>query len=146
MNSPNFGSILDQQSSEIQKPKPLPVGTYICVVQGLPKMDKTSKKQTEYVEFTLGILGAGEDVDTEALEEAGGFQGKTVRDTYYLTETAIWRLKKFLDDCGIDEDDMSLRQRIDQAPGCQVAVTIKHQASEDGTSVYANVAGTAAVE
>lgn len=147
MNTPNFGSILDKASSEVERPKPLPVGTYICVVQGLPKLDKTTKKQTEYIEFTLKPLQAGEDVDHEELEAMGGIANKTLRHTCYLTEDALWRLKKFLDDCGIDDgDDVSLRQRVDQSPGRQVAVFIKHTNSEDGETIYANVGTTAAVE
>lgn len=144
--APNFGSILDRQSSEIERPKPLPVGTYTCVVKGLPKYDKSSKKQTEFVEFTLQPLAAGDDVDADDLEAMGGFLNKTIRATYYLTEDALWRLKDFLTHLGIEEGDMSLRQRIGEATGRQVLATIKHQASEDGEAVYAQLGKTAAVE
>lgn len=148
-DTPNFGSILDTQSSAVERPKPLPVGTYTCVIQGLPRFDKSSKKQTEFAEFKLKVLAAGEDVDTDDLTAMLG--EKTLgdiplKDTYYLTEDAIWRLKKFLDDCGIEEDDLTLRQRIEQTPGCQIAVTIKHEASQDGEAIFARVNGTAAVE
>lgn len=144
--APNFGAILDRPSTEIERPKPLPVGTYTCVVKGLPRYDKSTKKGTEFVEFVLQPLAAGEDVDEEALKEMGGFQNKTIRATYYLTEDAVWRLKKFLDDCGIEEGDLSLRQRIEQAPGSQVYAYMKHQASDDGQSVYAQLSNTAPVE
>lgn len=146
-NTPNFGVLLDKPSSEIEKPKPLPQGTYTCVVKGLPKFDKSSKKQTEFVEFSLQPLAAGDDVDQDDLQAMGGFANKTIRATYYITEDALWRLKKFLDDCGIEEEaDESLRQRIERTPGTQVAAFLKHQASEDGQSVYAQLASTAAVE
>lgn len=146
MNTPNFGALLDKPSAEIERPKPLPQGTYTCVVKGLPKQDKSTKKGTEYVEFTLQPLAAGEDVDQEDLQAMGGFANKTLRATFYITEDAIWRLKKFLDDLGIEEGDASLRQRIAEAPGRQVNVFVKHQASDDGQSVYAQIANTAAVE
>lgn len=150
MNAPNFGSILDKASSEIERPKPFPVGTYITAVVGLPRIDKSAKKQTEFSEYTLKLLQAGEDVDTEALEAMGGIRDKTIKATYYHTEDAAWRLKKFLDDCRVPEDedgeDLTLRQRIQMVAGRQVAITIKHTASDDGTTIYANVNGTAAVE
>ena len=147
MNSPNFGAILDTPSQEIERPKPLPQGTYTCVVNGLPRMDKSAKKGTEFVEFNLNILAAGEDVDEDALSEMGGIANKSTRITFYLTENSVWRLKKFLaEDLQIEEDDVTLRQMIGMAPGRQVLAHIKHTPSDDGTSVFANVASTAPVE
>ena len=147
MSAPNFGALLDKPSTEIERPKPLPAGVYTCVVQGLPKMDKSSKKGTEYVEFTYKVLAAGEDVDADDLKAMGGISDKTIRDTYYITENSLWRLKKMLLDCGIEEDDeTSLRQMINDTPGKQLLVSIKHTASDDGQSVYANVGSTAAVD
>lgn len=142
----SFSSILDKPASEVERPKPLPVGTYLCVVKGLPRFDKSTKKGTDFVEFTMQIVQPYDDVDQEALEAMGGFQGKTIKSTYYITDDALWRLKKFIEDCGIDTEEGSIRQLIEQTPNCQVAVTIKHTASEDGTTVYANVGGTAQVQ
>ncbi len=143
----SFASVLDMPAQDIERPKPIPVGSYVCVVQGQPKFDKSTKKQTEYVEFTLKLLEAMDDVDEDALKEAGGIKDKTMRNTYYLTEGAIWRLKDFLGHCGIDTDtDASLRQLIDEAPGKQVVANIAHQASNDGSSVFAQVKNTSTVE
>lgn len=147
MSSPNFGAILDKPSTEIERPKPLPAGTYTMVVKGMPRYDKTTKKGTEYAEFILQPLSAGEDVDEGDLAAMGGLTNKTLKDTYYLTEDAIWRLKKFCDDCGVEEEgDVSLRQRIESTNGCQILVHVKHEASQDGQTIYAKVGSTAAVE
>lgn len=135
----NFGSILDTPSAAVEKPKPLPVGSYITQVKGLPRFDKSSKKQTEFVEFDLQFLAAGEDVDQEALAAIGGFQGKSIKATYYLTETALWRLKEFLDACDIEEGELTLRQRIENAAGAQVGISVNHEPSQDGESVFARV-------
>jgi hypothetical protein len=35
---------------------------------------------------------------------------------------------------------------IEETPGCQVMVSIKHEASQDGTAVFAKVAQTAKAE
>lgn len=146
MSTPNFGALLDKPSSEIEKPKPLPIGTYICVVKGLPRFDKSSKKQTEFVEFTLQPLAAHDDVDQEALQAMGGFANKTIRATYYITEDSLWRLKEFLDHLGIEGEDESLRQRIEQAPGKQVGAVMVHEASQDGTNLFAKMARSVPVE
>ena len=143
--SPNFGALLDKPASDVERPKPLPQGSYHCVVKGLPRFDKSSKKFTEFVEFTLQPTAAGEDVDEEDLAAMGGIANKTIRATYYITEDALWRLKDFLSHCGIEEDG-SLRNMIDQTPNCEVIAFIKHRASEDGQSVFAELAKTAPVE
>jgi hypothetical protein len=147
MNKPNFASVLDVAPKDIEKPKPLPAGTYVCTVNGLPKFDKSTKKGTDYAEFIYNIVGVQDDVDEDALKEVGGWQGKTIRDTYYLTENARYRLKEMLMNCGLDPTDYkTLGEMVESAPGCQLLVSIKHTPSADGTAVYANVAGTAPVE
>ena len=99
-----------------------------------------------YVEFTLKPLEARDDVDEEALEEMGGIGNRTLRATYYVTEDAKWRLAKFLEDCGIEiEDGISFREYINYVPNQQVLAHVKHVPSQDGTTVFANVADTAAV-
>ena len=143
--APNFGSILDRAPSEIEKPKPLPQGSYITVLVGQPRFDKSSKKQTEYVEFTHKLLAAQEDVDEDELKSMGGIKEKVMKNTFYLTEGAAWRLKEFLEHCGIDEAD-SLREMIEETPGKQVGIFVNHEASQDGTSVFARVGKTFVVE
>lgn len=142
----SFASVLDMPSGDIERPKPLPPGSYVAVVQGQPRQDKSAKKQTEFVEYTLKLLEAQEDVDTDALKEIGGIADKTIKSTYYLTENSVWRLKEFLEHCGVEMDEStSLRQLIGEAAGCQVLITIAHEASQDGSAVFAKVKNTAAV-
>src|SRR5256885_335119 len=93
---PNFGSLLDTNADEVEKPKPRPEGSYLWTVKGMPRFDKSSKKQTEFAEFTLACVQAGDDVDEEALATAGGIEDYTQRVTFYLTEASLWRLKEFL--------------------------------------------------
>jgi len=106
MATPNFGAILDQPSGAVERPKALPQGTYLFVTQGMPRQDKSTKKGTEFIEFTCKVLQAGEDVDPEALEEAGGIADKTMNLTFYLTEKSTYRLKEFMiDDLQIDDEE-----------------------------------------
>jgi hypothetical protein len=149
--TPSFGSILDRAPSEIEKPKPLPQGSYITLLVGQPRFDKSTKKQTEYAEFTHKILSSGEDVDDDDLKSylAGGKKLTDVlmKNTYYLTEGATWRLKDFLGHCGIDVDALdSLREGVEETPGKQVGIFINHEASQDGTSVFARIGKTFEVE
>lgn len=146
----SFGSILDRAPSEIEKPKPAPQGSYVTVLVGQPRFDKSTKKQTEYVEFTHKYLSAGEDVDPDDLKAFLGdrkLSEITIKNTYYLTDGAVWRLKEFLEHCGIDLDEVdSLRQGVEETPGKQVGIFINHEASQDGTSVFARIGKTFVVE
>lgn len=152
MARPNFGTLLDKAPSDVERPKPGPEGSYLWVVQGLPRQDKSSKKQTEFVEFTLKCVAAGDDVDAEALEAfltAGDGTKKPLTDwttkaVYYLTENSLWRLKDFLEHCGISLDEAeSLRQAIEETPNCQVVGYMRHEASADGESIFSRLGKTA---
>jgi hypothetical protein len=156
MADTNFADILDRAPSEIEKPKPLPVGTYSTVLQGQPRQDKSSKKQTPFVEFQHKFMAPGDDVDSDALKDAltmadgtvKKLQDITMRNTFYLTENSAWRLKDFLQDCGfdIDDDEQSLREMIESSAGRQVNVYVKHTPSQDGKSTFAEIGSTAAAE
>lgn len=146
-----FSSILDKAPTEVERPKPLPVGSYTTVLLGQPRFDKSSKKQTEFVEFTHKLIGVGEDVDEEALKEALGDKALnevTMKNTFYLTEGSIWRLKDFLGNCGLDveDDKTSLREMIEETPGKSVGIFINHEASQDGQAVFARIGKTFVVE
>ena len=155
-DTPNFGALLDTPGSEIERPKPLPQGTYTTIIQGLPRYDKSSKKQTEFVEFTHKFLAAGDDVDEESLTEAltkpdGSVKQLTevtMRNTFYLVENALWRLKDFLGHAGIDttEEGKSLRNWIEETPGRQVGVFVQHVPTQDGSGTFAQIGRTVAVE
>lgn len=141
-----FGSILDKPSKSIERPKPLPTGTYVCICKGLPKEGK-AKTGTEFYEFNLEIVQPLDDVSEEGITAVGGVVGKSIpRATYYITEDSVWRLKKFLaEDLELEEGEKSLRQLVSETMGKQVLATIRHKPSDDGKSVFAEMAGTAPV-
>ena len=143
----SFSDILDRPATDFERPKPLPQGTYVMMVKGLPRFDKSSKKQTPFVEFTCDVIAAGEDVDTDALAEMGGIAGKQMRATFYTTEEATYRLREFLTHLGLDEGEYgSLRQMIEDAPGKQFLGTIIHEASQDGQNIFARLGTTTSME
>lgn len=155
MNAPQFSSILDRPSDSIERPKPLPVGTYLFSVKGQYKEDVSSQKKTPYVEWQVVPMQPGEDVDAADLEEAltnkatgekKALSEKTLRATYYTTDDAIWRLKEFLTHLGIEDGPVSLRQRMSAAAGCQFLGSIVHDTGgRDGTP-FAKLGNTAPVE
>jgi hypothetical protein len=103
MNTQSFESILDTPADAVERPKPLPAGTYDCIVKGLFEQGESSQKNTPFVKFTYAIQAAGEDVDSDELEAIGGIADKTIKDTYYTTPDAVFRLLSYDHDvvCGI---------------------------------------------
>lgn len=152
--STQFSDILDKPADQIDKPKPLPVGTYTWMVQGLPRFDKSKEKQTPFYEFLVKCTGALDDVNEEDLQEWAKKADGTMRSlteftqklTFYITEGSLYRLQEFLQHCGIDGDGKSTRQAIDETPNCEFVGNITHTASKDGTSVYANIGRTGPIE
>ena len=141
-NAQTFESILDTPAADIERPKPLPAGTYDAVVRGLPEYGESSQKKTPFCRFTYVMQAAGEDVATDELEAIGGINGKTIRDTYYTTPDAIFRLTDTLERMGIDPEGKSVRQMIDESPNSSIRVVIGHRASEDGQQIFAEVKRT----
>jgi hypothetical protein len=151
MTTPNFASILDESPSEVNRPKPLPAGTYICTVNGQPVYDRSAKKGTPYVQFNLRPISAEDDVDeaelVEVLFDKEGNEtelaSKNIKAVFYTTEDAIFRLDEFHQHCGIDlNDEASRRTRNDQVVNASVRAVIKHRTSDDGQSIFSELART----
>lgn len=140
-----FASVLDTPIEDIERPKPIPVGSYVCMVKGQPRIDKSKNKGTEFSEFTLQILEPCNDVDENELEEMGGIQEKTIRATFYHTAASAYRLKDFLSHCGVEfASGATVRQLIAEAAGKSVIAHVKHDIQSDGR-IFLNVDSTAPV-
>lgn len=138
----SFESILDMPATEVERPKPVPAGSYHCVVQGMPEHGESAKKKTPFVKFTLALQSAGEDVEADELEAYGGLEGKTIKTTYYTTPDSLFRLTDFLEHCGIELEGKSIRAALDETTNCSVGCFVSHRASEDGQQVFAEVKST----
>lgn len=140
MNTPNVSSVLDRASDTIERPKAYPIGHYNAVVKGQPVFDKSSQKKTDYVQLQYQLLSPKDDVDAEALAEMGGIKpDKPMREKYYLTEDAAFRLVDALDALGAGESGDTLRSRIAMTPNCPCVIQVRHKPTQDGKSVFAEV-------
>jgi hypothetical protein len=122
------------------------------VVQGPPRIDKSSQKQTEFVEYALKVLSVVEkdgipQIDEDELEDFGDVTGQMIRVTFYLTEKSKYRLREFIEHCGVEvEKGVSFKQLVGEAQGCQVIAQVVHEPWQSGEGVSARVRGTAPVE
>jgi len=150
----SFEEILNLPSTEIKPPQAYPVGTYHCLVDGPPTPGKSTQKETPFLKFKFKILSPMQDVNAAEAAELQ-MPGKTIENDYYFSanqtaQNAAWRLHEMLKDhLGIDpgspERPKTLREMIAEAPGKQLLVKLKHQASDDGKRVFHRVDSTAHV-
>ena len=144
MSTPNFASILEEAPTEIIRPPVLPIGTYLCTV-GQWEPGESSKKKTPFIKFPLKPIAAMEDVDEEALAEAGGIDGRTLSTTFYITPDAVVMLDEFHANCGLDiSQPLSRKLRNDEVVNSQVLAVVTHRVDEaDPTRVFTEVRRTA---
>jgi hypothetical protein len=148
MEERSFTEILDMQAKNVKAPQALPMGTYLCIVEGVPIIGTAGEKGTDCVTFSFKPLQVQDDVDQKQLAEVlngDALPDRRITHRMFVTNKSKHRLKKFLvDDLGLDENN-SLKQLISEAPSRQVLVKLTHQPSKDGSAVYENVASTSKV-
>ena len=148
-----FSDILDRPITDIERPKQLPRGHYQTILEGIPRYDLSTKKQTPYYEFTHRFISPMEDVSREDLnavltQKDGStrpLNEYTMRNAYYITENSAYRLKDFLSHCGFDVKDptFSMRQAVEETPGCEVIVFVEQTPNEEGV-LFSNIRQTVA--
>jgi hypothetical protein len=138
-----FADILNRQSREIEKLPPLPVGEFQTTVVG-HEYKKVGAKNTPAVIFTLQGFAPMSQISHDELAKCGDLRTRELRYTLYLTDAAGWRVRQFLDHCGVEEGDRSLAERIDGAINRQVLVTIGHDIGKGPNAgvFFANVVDT----
>lgn len=137
--SANFSDVLNKKLDTVEKPKPLPAGTYFALINAAPDIKPRGQNNNLAAEFTFKILQPTEDVDAEALAEQGGIRDRTLRYTLWLTDDALWRAKQFIENCGVEDTDISLTQGLQACIGAQVKVLVKQVPSKDGEELFANI-------
>lgn len=144
--------ILNMPVDQIERPKPIPQGTYLARVgkhvKGYTK-PKDGRDPTPLYKFRIHLVKPTEDVDPEALEAFGGIE--TISQTeidydFYMTDRAAFMLKEFLvKACRLDGTGKSLAQLMPESNGVYVLASIKHSVSQkDNESIYANIDSFAA--
>jgi hypothetical protein len=139
-----LAEILQQPIVSAERPKPFPTGSYVCAVQSYDTGEIASG--TEYIDFTLKPVKAMRDVDKDALKEVGGLGDRTLRYRMWGTSASSFRLRNFIENCGVDFNEKTpfergLRACINQ----QVVAHVTHNPSADGEIFYANVKSTAPI-
>lgn len=143
----NFESILDTPADEVERPVPMPVGTYDVLVKGMPEHGKSSQKQTPFVRFTYIFQAALDDVDEDELKliltnddgTMAPISEKSIRDTYYTTPDSLFRLTDALEAMGIDLEGKTVRAALDASPNQSLRIQVGHRTPDGSDQVFAEV-------
>jgi hypothetical protein len=157
--APDYDDVYNIPVTQLDRPKPVPTGTYLGMVKGLPEEMTSPKKGTRFAQYTIQLMepaqndrGQNKDVDPAALQEylirASGetmnLSDKTLRLPMWRTRDSGHRHVDFLKKLGISEfnedgSERLLPDMIAESPGRTAFFHVKHNPSADGENVYAEV-------
>jgi hypothetical protein len=129
----DFMSILNKPVEDVAKPKPRPVGTYLGAIQGMPaqKMVTVQGEEKPIISFSIKLVMAQGDVDSESLTEHGDVSSwpPYKKDFWVDTPEGEWALRQFLTNTlAIDaEGGKTFGEMLAEAPGKQLNVGLKHR-------------------
>ncbi len=137
----DFQSILaGAKLGEIEKPKPLPTGSYIGLIKSVAYDVSRGEKKTPFARINIELIQALDDVNQDDLASAGGVQGKKTKVDFYLTDDALFRLQEFvLDHVGLDSRGVSLDQALPMLQNMPVGVSLKQEVSQKDPSVIYSI-------
>tara|TARA_R110002153_G_scaffold274298_2_gene448206 strand:- start:27415 stop:27834 length:420 start_codon:yes stop_codon:yes gene_type:complete len=139
---------MSKAADEVEAPKATPPGTYVLAVLST-ETGESQQKKTPFLRVHFSIVDAGEDVDADALEEAGGMAKvatRKLRHEFYITDDALFRLKDFMTMCGFDLAGKTLGEIVPDLVGAQVKAALIQKANQDGTVFYTNIASFAPMD
>jgi len=99
----NFAELAQVRVGEVEKPKPLPEGHYIAQFTQPMKQHK-AKSGNVAMRFAFKLVGAGDDVDQEALDSAGGLPDKEFNLDFWMSPDARYRFTDFGKAMGASDD------------------------------------------
>ena len=131
---PDFSTLLSKSLDAVKKAPPLDAGNYPGVITGYEPGESREKK-TPYVRFNLKLTGWPEGGEPQKRDDgtAMDLAGKTLRRDYFLTEDALWRLKEFLEDLGMNTAGQTFMDLLPKTIGENVLVEVKQYLGQDNS-------------
>lgn len=126
----DFASILNKKASEVEKPKPKPLGTYLAVIQGGVSQREVGDDKMEVLRHKVKLLSPQSDVNADQLAEHPPVSdwGSFNYDWFVNTEQGVFAYTQFLENTlGIEPEDKSLGQMAAETPGRQLLVKLRHR-------------------
>lgn len=126
----DMNDLLTMPVDAAEKPKPRPAGTYQGQI-GQTKFDTSSQKKTPYLRLSIASIQPGQDVDSQALQDAGGAEKWNPYIDYYLTTDAIYRLRELMESCKLKITGRPFKEVIPELKGQHVLFTAAKEMIQD---------------
>lgn len=114
-----LSAILGKQASDVQPPVPLPNGLYVVQVTDYEYKAELGQNKNPALDFSFKVT-TPVDVDPSECELP-----KTMRNTFWLTEQSLYRLKDFLaETLKIESEGRTLEDMLPEAKNrmCQAEI------------------------
>lgn len=140
-----FSELANVPAQDVQPPKPIPVGHYLFLIDGMPEFEEAVSQRTNepYERYTVKCrpVQATDDVDQSTLRdvlEGGSLQERAINLQIFQPHV----MKQLLEACGLikPNNKKSLGQLIGEMPGAQFLGYVTHTPGQrDKTMLYANI-------
>lgn len=136
----DLSHLLGKKASDVEKPKPFPVGHYLWTVTGFEVVE-SSKKKTPGIQFDTQMTEPMDDVDEDELAAVKEPTKRKQRLTFWVTEDSLWRLKEFLTTLGVaeEDDERSIEEMIPECQGATFIARIQHETMQDSSDIIAKI-------
>lgn len=141
--NPNFTSVLDTPMDVIERPKPIPTGTYIGQIVGLPTSREVTTKNGEQETLNINVkIVAPQQVDSpDALNDYGDVTvARPLQRTFWFSKPAatpeeLWAFKQFCNNTlKLETAGKSMKQVCAEMRGKQLIITVGHNVYNDKNS------------
>lgn len=134
----NFRELLSQPTDQFKRPPALPEGHFNGQIKAY-EFGKSAKKQTAQIQFIYTITSPTEDVPEEDMAGVDLANGREMRQTFYITPTALYRLSQHLDALLGEQEGVSFDERIPETRGLDVIIQVSQRLSDDGEDTYNDI-------
>jgi len=134
----DLSHLLGKKTSDIEKPKPFPIGHYLWTIAGF-EIVESSQKKTPGVQLDCRMTEPQSDVDEDELAEVKNANERKQRMTFWITEDSLWRLKEFTEVVGVADDDKTLEEILPELTGCSFIAPIVHEVPQGSTDPIAKI-------
>jgi hypothetical protein len=132
MSEVDFSKLLAKKVDDTKPPPTLPAGTYEGLVE--KSEFKTTQKGAGYVNFTLKLTGAKDDVDPEELKNVNLSQKKLFKSFFFdMGEGLDWQarseveLAEFLRSLGISTQGKGYGETIPETQNAPVIIEVTNR-------------------
>jgi hypothetical protein len=136
----DFAKLLSKPLDDVKKPPAWPAGTYLGHITKFEFGDQ-NKNNTPYARFTIHVTAAGPGLEPEEVAGIDFQKGRDFRKDFYLSEEADWRLKAFIESCGVPTAGRTFAETVPECANAQVQIEVIQQNSQRNAEELVNFAG-----